>query len=564
MSRLLQHWIREQAARQPEAVAIIMSDQTVTYGELEARTNQLARLLKAAGCKKGDRICFAIPKSPAAIIAVLGILKADCMHVPVDTSSPAPRAEKILASSEPRFVLGSGLAADFLDDLFALEKIGNSIRLGWIDDLVRGDTRFNSAFSWQDLQAFSSEPLNYENDSGDPAHILFTSGSTGDPKGVVITHGNVMRFVEWGVNYFRINCCDRISCHPPLHFDLSYFDIFGAFAAGAQLHLVPPELSLFPNKLADFIRTSGLTQWFSVPSVLNYMAKFDVVQFHDFPALKRLLWCGEVLPTPALIYWMKRLPKIKFTNLYGPTETTIASSYYSLPACPVDEKASIPIGTACEGEQLLVLDKKLQPVPPGEVGQLYIRGVGLSPGYWRDLELTAAAFLSYGLEGRDRIYRTGDLARIGDDGLVYFIGRTDSQIKSRGYRIELGEIEAALNTFDCLEECAVVAIPSDGFEGNLICCAYVIADCCQTTNTALRSRLSKLLPSYMLPARWMCFRQLPHNGNGKINRTKVRELFVGQESGAPRGNPSDSDSIPGAPNAESPNGRLIWQRIAAY
>src|SRR5437016_5249054 len=150
MSRLLQHWIREHAARQPETVAIVMSDQTVTYSELEARTNQLARLLKAAGCKKGDRICFAIPKSPAAIIAVLGILKADCMHVPIDTSSPAPRAAKILACSDPRYVLGTGSVANFLDDLFALQKIRNSTRIGWMDSSARRSTRFNPAFSWQD------------------------------------------------------------------------------------------------------------------------------------------------------------------------------------------------------------------------------------------------------------------------------------------------------------------------------------------------------------------------------------------------------------------------------
>jgi amino acid adenylation domain-containing protein len=530
MNRLLQHWVREQASRQPEAVAIVAPDGILRYGELEAHTNRLARLLKAAGCKKGDRICFAIPKSPAAIVAILGVLKADCMHVPVDTACPAQRAARILASSEPRCVLGTRAVANFLEDVFALTTLRDSACIGWMDDWVHDEARFRSAFSWKDLQAYSGEPLDFENDATDPAHILFTSGSTGDPKGVVITHDNVRRFVDWALKYFDIHESDRISCHPPLHFDLSYFDIFGAFAAGAQLHLVPPEQSLFPNKLAEFIRTSAVTQWFSVPSVLNYMAKFDVVQFDDFPQLKRLLWCGEVFPTSGLIYWMKRLPKVRFTNLYGPTETTIASSYYSVPACPTDAQASVPIGSACEGEELLVLNEELQPVPSGEIGQLYIRGVGLSPGYWRDTKLTAAAFLPYGPGEYNRIYRTGDLARIGDDGLVYFVGRTDSQIKSRGYRIELGEIEAALSTLENVRECAVVAIPSDSFEGNLICCAYVIADGCQTTNTALRSKLSKLVPSYMLPARWMCLSGLPQNANGKINRPRLRELFAEQES----------------------------------
>ena len=263
---------------------------------------------------------------------------------------------------------------------------------------------------------------------------------------MVITHSNVASFVEWSTKYFGTSPSDRISRQPPLHFDLSTFDIYGTLSNGAQLYLVTPEQCLLPHKLAEFIRSSELTQWFSVPSLLNYMAGLDVVKENDFPSMKRLLWCGEPFPTPALIYWMKRLPHVSFTNLYGPTETTIASSYYRVPECPADNKQLIPIGTACEGEELLVLDDDLKPLAPGEVGQLYIGGVGLSPGYWRDPEKTRAVFLAnpYSQNPNDRIYKTGDLASTGPDGLVYVHGRSDSQIKSRGYRIELGEIEKEL------------------------------------------------------------------------------------------------------------------------
>jgi acyl-coenzyme A synthetase/AMP-(fatty) acid ligase len=247
-----------------------------------------------------------------------------------------------------------------------------------------------------------------------------------------------------------------------------------------------------------------------------------VVKFNAFPELKRLLWCGDVFPTRALIYWMKQLPGVTFTNLYGPTEATIASSYYTLPGCPSDERTPTPIGTACEGEELLILDDKLRPLPAEHVGDLYIRGAGLSPGYWRDPERTAAAFIDSGNGGR--IYKTGDLARIGDDGLVYFVGRMDSQIKSRGYRIELGEIEAALNTIDGLKESAVTAIPSDNFEEKIICCAYVGSDGA-SHNVNLRGKLSGLLPSYMIPARWLRFDRLPTNGNGKIDRRRLKEIF---------------------------------------
>jgi acyl-coenzyme A synthetase/AMP-(fatty) acid ligase len=260
------------------------------------------------------------------------------------------------------------------------------------------------------------------------------------------------------------------------------------------------------------------------------------VQFNDFPSLRRLLWCGEVFAPPALRHWMARLPHVTFTNLYGPTETTIASSYYTVPRCPEDDGTAIPIGTPCEGEELLVLNEALRPVSPGEVGDLYIGGVGLSPGYWRDPEKTRAAFMPNPLSSdpADRIYRTGDLAKIGDDGLVYFLGRADSQIKSRGYRIELGEIETALNAMTLLQECAVVAIPTDGFEGTVICCAYVPSPGLSVTPAEVRKELAKVLPAPMLPSRWMALERLPRNANGKFDRRWLQEAFANHETAAAR------------------------------
>ena len=551
MTQLLQNWVSAQAERRPDSAAVVMGEEILTYGQLEEVTNRFARVLKAAGCGKGDRVCFAIPKSPTAIIAIVGILKAGCIHVPIDISSPAPRVSKVLRSSDPRYILGVVASADLLEDLFAQDDL-RSIRVGWMEHSTPTSRNFSPSFTWSDTAAYSAEPIEYQTKSQEPAHILFTSGSTGEPKGVVITHANVIPFVEWATRYFGMDNSDRVSCHPPLHFDLSTFDIFGAFAVGAQLHLVPSEVSLLPNKLAAFIRTAELTQWFSVPSVLNYMAKFDVVKSNDFSSLRRLLWCGEVFPTPALAYWMNRLPRVTFTNLYGPTESTIASSYYRVPACPDDNAQAIPIGTPCDGEKLLVLDQDLHTVPTGTVGELYIGGVGLSPGYWRDPEKTDSAFVPYG--DHERIYRTGDLARVGEDGLVYFVGRVDTQIKSRGYRIELGEIETALNGFKELKECAVVAVPTDGFETNVICCAYVLQESIRVTNPEIRQKLIGLLPPYMLPARWSNFVQLPKNANGKIDRRKIQDLFaseIGAMLGAQEGPSESASSTRGRETLES-------------
>jgi amino acid adenylation domain-containing protein len=527
MNRLLQHGPSAQAYRRPEATALTFRGEGVSYGALEADSNRLARLLLESGCRRGDRIVLMVPKSPTAVIGMLGALKADCVYVPLDPSIPAARAVKILARSDPRLILADGHADALVEQVLSDQSFRGRPQVGWLGRQPPESRSFRPVFSRNDIDASAPTPRDCQNTAADAAQILFTSGSTGDPKGVVITHGNVLPFLDWAIEYFGITISDRNSWHPPLHFDLSTFDVFGTLSAGASLHLVSPELNLLPHKLASFIRASELTQWFSVPAILTYMAKLDAVRDGDFPALKRLLWCGEVFPTPALIYWMRKLPHVTFTNLYGPTEATIASSYYTVPKCPADENEPIPIGTPCPGEELLVLDEMSAPVMPGEVGELYIRGVGLSPGYWRDPEKTAAAFLSNLRchDGEDRIYRTGDLARVGKDRLVYYVGRTDSQIKSRGYRIELGEIETALNSISSLVEVAVVAAKSGGFEGTAICCAYVARPESELTPGTLRSRLSRELPAYMLPSRWMVMDRLPRGANGKIDRRELREMF---------------------------------------
>jgi amino acid adenylation domain-containing protein len=531
VNRLLQDWVTQQAQLRPDATAVVLGSEKLSYGQLEKSSNQLAYTLREAGCKKGDRVCILMPKSPAAIVSMLGILKAGCMHVPIDTGSPAARIRQVLDSCQNRWILAAGGSGPLLEEILVDERLRAGISVGWMEESGPTSKQIQPAFCGADLAVAPSSPPPQQCTGQDGSHILFTSGSTGVPKGVVITHDNVIAFVGWALKHFGIDHTDRFSGHTPFHFDLSTFDIFGTLTAGAQLHLVPSETALVPPKLAEFIRVSDLTQWFSVPSVLNYLAKFNAVRHNDFPSLRRVLWCGEVLPTPALIYWMERLPRVRFTNLYGPTEATIASSYHDVTTCPQDPKAPIPIGTGCDGEQLLVLDDKLQPVAPREIGDLYIAGAGLSPGYWRDEEKTASVFLQDPSSPGSgaRLYRTGDLAWQDEGGVVYFVGRADSQIKVRGYRIELGEIETALNSVGRLQECAVVAIQTESFGGWMICCAYAGRGGGEVTPNSLREHLKKLVPSYMFPVRWMSYDVLPKNSNGKIDRPRLKERFFRAE-----------------------------------
>jgi len=500
------------AADRPDALAVTLGDEELSYGELDRLSAAIAARLLEEGARPDDRVCLFVSKSPLGVAAMLGCLRAGCVYVPIDLASPAARLGLIVEAADPAFALVAADARAILDQVIALGAVPAGA----------------AAISLAAIEP-GAEPAPVERRASDAAHILFTSGSTGTPKGVVITHANVVAFLEWAIAYFRIEAGDRLSGHAPFHFDLSTFDIYSALWTGAELHLVPPSANLLPRDLAAFIERRQLTQWFSVPTVFAYMDKLDAVPESGFTSLQRILWCGDVLPTPVLRAWMRRHPGATFTNLYGPTEATIASSYHTLEEMPESDTSPVPIGRPCDGEELLVLDAELVPVPAGETGDLYIGGTGLSPGYWRDDEKTDHAFLADPRGGAGRIYRTGDLARLEDDGLVYFVGRSDSQIKSRGHRIELGEVEVAVNSLDAVREVAVVAVDTGDFDAKAICCAWAPTDDAPE-GERLRSELQPILPAYMLPSRWLRLDNLPKNANGKIDRPRLRELLSGTEA----------------------------------
>jgi amino acid adenylation domain-containing protein len=503
----------------PGETAVVMRSERLTYEQLECMSNQMARLLIERGVQAGDRVCLLQPKAPAAIVSMLATLKAGGVYVPLDISSPAPRVQSILTSAEPRVVLACAASAGLVGSLELDAELGSVA--GMLED---------AAFGPDAPAGFDDGPLPARTGVDDPAHILFTSGSTGTPKGVIITHAMVGAFLDWALAYFGHRPGDRVSGHPPLHFDLSTFDIYGALSSGSELHLVPPD-TLLPRDLARFIREAELTQWFSVPSTFAYMMRGNAIEDGDFPSLTRIIWCGEVLAPAVLLHWMTRVPLPSYTNLYGPTEATIASTFHTVTAPPQDATAPIPIGTPCSGEDVVVLDEQLGPVETGEIGELCIEGKGLSPGYWRDPETTVAAFVVDPRTGR-RLYRTGDLGRSDQAGVLHYVGRVDSQIKSRGYRIELGEIETALSAVNGIAECAVVAVPSEGFEGTVICSAWASRADAKLDSRKLRRALAGLLPPYMLPSRWLQFEELPKNVSGKIDRRLLKEKFAGPSTDA--------------------------------
>lgn len=501
------------AWERPAATAIVMGPRRMSYSELERRSDRLAAVLLDAGAEPGDRVALLLPKDPVAIVSMLAALKAGLIYVPVDVANPAPRVQAILDLAEPSVVLACAATAE----------LSGSLRLDAVQLLsVEGELP-GARLAPAPAAGQAVEPVRVASRPGDLAHMMFTSGSTGSPKGVLITHAMVCAFLDWALPYFGHRPGERISAHPPLHFDLSTFDVFGTLSSGAELHLPPPGL-LLPRQLAGFIRDSQLTQWFSVPSSFSYMVRGGAIAERDFPSLRRVIWCGEVMPPAVLAHWMARVPQATYTNLYGPTETTIASSFHRVDEPPADIGEAIPIGRPCAGEEIEVTGPDLLPVGEGETGELLIGGAGVSPGYWHDPERTAAAFVADPASGR-RLYRTGDMGRRDGDGLLHYMGRTDEQIKTRGYRVELGEIETALGAVEGVAECAVVALASDGFEGSTICCAWSSIDGADLDARRLRAQLASALPSYMLPSRWLELEELPHNRSGKLDRNRLRARF---------------------------------------
>lgn len=522
MSGMLQHWVSAAAERQPGARAVIGEDRTMTYAELDDWSSRLACTLRDLDCCRGDRVAILMPKSALAVASLMGVLKAGCTYVPLDPTGAVVRTADMLRQCEPRVLLAAGCDASVLGDLASRGAL--EAQVGWLDGEQVLET---AAFGLHDVERAPAEPPLTDSSPEDLAYILFTSGTTGSPKGVPISHASVRAFIEWVVAYFQLGPEDRLSGHTALTFDLSTFDIYAAVAAGAELHQVPRRTTLVPHEVSSFIEQRRLTLWFSVPSQLAYVARFDALRDRDLGSLRHVAWCGDVLAPPDLAYWMRHLPIASFTNLYGPTETTVASSYYRVPAHLDDDASSVPIGFPCPGEELLLLDDALRPVADGEVGDIYIAGVGLSPGYWRDPERTRTAFLPDPRPGRrtERVYRTGDQGYRGPDGAIHFLGRSDFQIKTSGYRVEPAEVEKAVLDLDEVAACAVVPVRAEGFAGSAIACAYVPANGSLLRTAQLRKRLADRLPGYMVPSRWLVLQQLPLDGRGKIDRRRVQAML---------------------------------------
>lgn len=430
--------------RHPDRMAVSFKGQTLTYAELDAESNRLAGLLRATGVRRGDRVGIYLHKSLESIVSIFGILRAGGVYMPLDPNSPPRRIAFIIQNCAMRTLLTSAQKFEGLRPLAS----GN----GWPTAVVLVDSEKLSGdcpwpegrlIRWTDAEGVGEPGAGEVNRiDTDLAYILYTSGSTGDPKGVMLTHRHALTFIDWACAAFQIGPDDRLSNHAPLHFDLSILDIFCAIKAGATVVLVPEGLSTFPIQLAEFIHAEAITSWYSVPSALTLLVLHGQLQRFAFERLRTVLFAGEVFPVKYLRALMDAIPHAAFYNLYGPTETNVCT-FYRVPPLSRDRVKPIPIGKACANADVFALNDQGNPISPGEEGELYVRGSLLTKGYWGNPKRTEEVLVPNPLQPyfEEQVYRTGDIVTLDEDGNYLLIGRRDHMVKSRGYRIELGEIK---------------------------------------------------------------------------------------------------------------------------
>ena len=454
-----------------------------------------------------------VEKSLEAVAAIYAVLKAGGVYVPLDANAPPARIAYIARDCDVRCVV-----ADKERATMWREDVERRAPGAVVVELRAADEEPDDRPTHVDEQP--SPAPGPPTTGHDLAYLLYTSGSTGEPKGVTLSHLNALAFVEWAAARFELTPQDRLSSHAPLHFDLSIFDLFAAARAGATVVLVPATASVFPVELARFIEEREISIWYSVPSVLSALALRGGLRGGEFPRLRTVLFAGEVFPTGHLRRLMKLVPHARFFNLYGPTENNVCT-YYEVPPPSDHEEGPVPIGKPITDVEVLVVTEDGAVAPPGEVGELYVRGPTVMQGYWRDPARTAKALVpDPRRDHRDgHFYRTGDLVQEGEDGNYRFLGRRDNQVKSRGYRIELGEVESALFAHPSVADCAVIAIPDDVTTNRLK--AFVVLRE-EVGRGDLVSFCAERIPRYMIPESLEFRESLPRTSTGKTDRQRLQ------------------------------------------
>lgn len=514
---LIHDAIEYYARTTPGAPAMILSGETMTYGELDRESAQVAHCLIDAGLRRSDRVGIFMRKGLALGPAIYGTLRAGGAFVPLDPGLPPERLAFMIADCGVQIVISTDAQADTLR---ALPADCRPLILGTSVDLPM------KSISPPDLAALASVPPDgvWITDQ-DLAYIMYTSGSTGQPKGMMHTHRSCLAYARWGAGHVTLGPDDRVASHAPLHFDLSIFDFFSTSQVGAAVVLVPEVITKFPASWTETIERERISVVFTVPFTLMEMERRGAMGARDLSRLRWILFGGEPYPPQDLRALMNALPKTRFSNVYGPAEAPSCTVY----DVPDGYRSSgdddpLPIGNVSVGSEGLILNEDGGSAPAGEPGELCIRSTTLTRGYWNRPDLNAQAFVvrpSYAPDG-EVYYRTGDVVRERQDGLLEFMGRRDRMVKTRGHRVELDEVEAALSSHPDVEEAAAFTQP-DEQGSQSIHGAVRIARSSTATAAELRTFVRAKLPTYAVPVSIKILAELPRTSTGKVDRRSLAD-----------------------------------------
>lgn len=524
-------WLDETARRFPDKIAFADKDQELTFKEIRRKALDLAAILVEKGYFK-KAVAVYMEKSVDVLVSFFAAAYSGNFYSPIDISMPVERIHKILEILQPEVIITRQGLKDQISqfqknaDVIFIEvtkEVTKEVTIEvMMEDPVLPDPAADSNCKKENRDAIVLRQRERVCDT-DLLYVLFTSGSTGVPKGVTIHHRAVIDYIDCIQSIFDFNEQDVLGNQAPFYFDNSVLDIYTALKTGATMYIIPPELFSWPVRLLQYLEEKNISAIFWVPSAMIVVAKLGALKKIDLNrTLRKILFCGEVMPNKTLNIWRRYIPDAVYANLYGPTEITDCCTYY-LADRPFSDEEPLPIGVPMKNTDILVLNDKDELVSFDETGELCVRGTSLSMGYYGNPQKTKEVFVQNPLNSQypELIYRTGDLVRYNAQGQLMYVSRKDYQIKHMGHRIELGEIETAVSSID---------------NTGMNCCLYdekrsriVLFMEGDMELSVIQKQLARLIPDYMIPNRLIRVEHMPVNMNGKIDRVKLKEQLYKEQ-----------------------------------